>query len=31
LALSNDLFACKTGDKYVTMNSQGLEVKQEKP
>jgi len=30
-ALANDLFACKTGDKYITLNSHGIEVKQDQP
>lgn len=31
VALANDLFACKTGDKYITLNSHGIEVKQDQP
>lgn len=30
-ALANDLFACKLGDQYITLNSQGQEVTQAKP
>jgi hypothetical protein len=30
-ALANDLFACKLGGQYITMNAQGQEIKQEKP